>query len=282
MSNGMKFGKAMVQALTAVIADRKEKHDPVARRAWSYMADPARIWRRIRGNQRDITVSEAYDMAVALELDFAAFVWNVMQALSRTEAERLQGYGQVRESMPWAKVLQLPNVAEEPGAYGAGTGRVVLHGADTLHVRSAHDLQKVTPLPGALAVPVVDMETAARPGPIAHEEIRSWVLVWPAPAGDNLVVVAAPDNSMAPGLRAGDLLFLDLTTTDPKSLDGEIWLVRLGGELALRRARSSKDGRVVIFYADDPAAAQPDSRSMAEASEVLIGRAVLDVPELRE
>lgn len=282
MSKGRNFGKAMVQAFVAVINDRGEKHDPVARRAWSYMADPARIWRRIRGNQRELTISEAFDMAAALELDFAAFSWNVMQALSRTEAERLQGYGQVRESMPWAKVLQFPRVAEESAAYGTGKGRIVLHGAQTLRVRSVVDMDKARPVPGSVAVPVVALETAARGGRIEHKEILSWVLVWPAPAGDNLVVVAAPDNSMAPGLRSGDLLFLDLTTPDPKILDGEIWLVRLGGELVLRRARSSKDGRFVIFYPDDPTAAQPDSRAMAEASDVFIGRAVLDVPELRE
>jgi hypothetical protein len=279
---GETFERALIQAFVAVIKDRGEKHDPVARRAWPEMSDAARAWRRVRKGERSMPLSEAFDMSKALELDFAAVVWNVMQALSRVEAERLQGYGQVRESMPWAKVLQLPRVAEEPGSYGTGKGRVVLHGADTLHVRSAHDLQKVTPLPGALAVPVVDMETAAKRAPIAHKEILSWVLVWPAPSGDNLVVVAAPDNSMAPGLHAGDMLFLDLAVPEPQIPDGEIWLVRLDGELALRRARRSKDGRNVIFYADDPTAAQPDSRSMAEAADVFIGRAVLDVPEPRE
>lgn len=274
MIKGDRFERAMVRAFVSVIEGREEKHDPIARKAWPEMSDAARAWRRIRSNKRGLSMADAYSMSEALGLDFSAFTWDVLQQIKKTDAEYFRGYGVLKEEPSFAQTL----VAEEQAAYGKPLrGRIMLNGAKVVRLGASLDLDSVPDAADYLAVPLVGMDAAAKPGPVPSEEIQGWLLVKPVPQpGRDIVAVLVEDEAMSPTLGPGDIVFVDRSRRDPTSTDGGIWLMRLGGRrAALRRVRFSSNESNLIIYGDNQNSVQPDLFDRSISQEI-VGAVLID------
>lgn len=74
---------------------------------------------------------------------------------------------------------------------------------------------------------------------------------------DDLRIVRAPDRSMEPGLLATDIVMVDTAQTDPE--DGQVYALRAGGRIVLRRLFLRADGSIRL-HPDNPAFPDEDVR----------------------
>lgn len=67
------FERAIVDTLTAIIAAKEKKNDPVATEAWPYKKAAGRAWQAIRSNAtaQRLTIRDAHAMAKTLGLSMS-------------------------------------------------------------------------------------------------------------------------------------------------------------------------------------------------------------------